>query len=539
MRNTDSKTSTGARVKAVSNWRNLRRVVQESGGYNLPRRLPSKEVLASALKECVEEGVRVGGKEWREKKRECAAKASAFLFRKIIKKERDELKEGVVREEEQYLQRMSSAHSHVCGEDCEWKAAVASEVDRLFRYDWDSKYWDYAAEGRTGTSACTENPKKEGGMVGFVREKEWEEWSRGYAGEGKEFEEYLEEARSGREERKVRVLTDDGKYRIVTISSGRQRWLEPLHNLMYDHLARFPWLVRGDVGPGQLKRMVEGEGDFVSGDYEAATDNFCPEHSRWLMERIARRCSRVPEGILALAEARFTGGILVGSSGSVERKRGQLMGDLLSFPFLCLVNYLTAYAALGAERSLLINGDDIAFRACSERRQRWEQWVEKGGLTLSKGKTLVSRWMFSLNSRFWVVRKKKSGMSELPVLRPKTLYKDQGRGLWARWEECVRMGATMEKRAKISRHFLEVNGWAKKKRGRSTDELASESCEDGEGGRERGGNSEEEPGGRGGDNGEKEGRGSGVGGVEVSSSDEVEESAEGDKKLRTLGDGSE
>lgn len=78
------------------------------------------------------------------------------------------------------------------------------------------------------------------------------------------------------------------------------------------------------------------------------------------------------------------------------------MGQLTSFPLLCLVNYITFRYAIRRDVPVRINGDDIVFRATPDEVSRWERCVAKGGLTLSKGKTLKHSRAFTLNSTpFW------------------------------------------------------------------------------------------------------------------------------------------
>nr|QED42896.1 putative RdRp [Leucoagaricus ourmiavirus F] len=436
-------------------WAKIRSSLRKVGCEgSLPSWLPSKGWLAENLKKVAEKERESTGSGVRRQNRELTGAASGFLFRKVIP--------GTVTKaqaEDAYLRSLGEKHRHKCGSDCRWKSDVRRKVEDLFPIGWDSRYEEYVERAYVGKSACLEVNAKKGGIRSWLAEQEFEEFWQGAWGEGEEFEEYAELCRLGGEERSVKVLLDDGKTRTVTVSSGKQLWLQPLHQLLYDHLAREKWLVRGEVTRKQLERMAKGHGVMVSGDYEAATDNFCPEHSRWLMELISTRCRYVPDGVLKLAESRFVGGFLIGKAGSAMRCKGQMMGDYLSFPFLCLVNYLTAWRALGENRTLMINGDDIAFRAPNDRIRRWEELVEEGGLVLSKGKTLKSDWMFSLNSMFWV--QSGSRMKKLRVVRAKTFLKESERGMWARLDE-VTKGWSGRSKEIMCRSFLEWRAHQKK-----------------------------------------------------------------------------
>nr|QED42901.1 putative RdRp [Leucocoprinus ourmiavirus A] len=437
-------------------WAKIRSVLEDVGcGKGLPWRVPDKGFLAEKLKRVAEQERKETGSGRRAQNRELTGAASGFLFRKVIPGT-----VGKTEAEVDYLRSLGSDHRHKCGSNCRWKLDVRRKVEELFPIGWDSEYKEYVERAYVGRSACLEVNKKSGGFARFVRDMEWDDWVEGYWGEGDIFESWRREVELGKEERKVSVLLEDGKTRTVTVSSGKQAWLQPFHQMMYDRLARQKWLVRGEVTRKQLRRMYEGSGLMVSGDYEAATDNFCPEHSRWLMEVISSRCRYVPVDLLQLMENRFDGGFLVGKTGRVERRKGQMMGDYLSFPFLCLVNYLTAWRSLGENESLMINGDDIAFRAPEHEIEKWEKGVAEAGLSLSKGKTLKSSWMFSLNSTFWV--EGKTGMTKLRAVRAKTFLKESERGMWARFDE-VRKGWSGKDRQIIGRSFLEWRAHQKKK----------------------------------------------------------------------------
>jgi hypothetical protein len=82
---------------------------------------------------------------------------------------------------------------------------------------------------------------------------------------------------------------------------------------------------------------------------------------------------------------------------------GQMMGSLLSFPLLCLQNYLAFRWARHVSREssrlpLLINGDDILFQSSASFAASWAQVVSDVGLVVEPSKTSVSSSFGSLNS---------------------------------------------------------------------------------------------------------------------------------------------
>jgi hypothetical protein len=226
--------------------------------------------------------------------------------------------------------------------------------------------------------------------------------------------------------RKVVEVEDGGKKRIVTVASGDMAFLAPLHHMIQDRLVRFGGVLRGDADPASLAGMVRGLDKsevVVSGDYESATDNFQVRHSRLLLELIRLQSDGIPDGWWSEALHSLTG-MLVEDNGSVHfQTNGQMMGNYLSFPLLCLTNLMTIHVAFGTMNAetmvkggkVKINGDDIVFRCLAREVEVWKRAVAACGLTLSEGKTLVHKRFFSLNSTFF--RSDHRGVYLIPVIR--------------------------------------------------------------------------------------------------------------------------
>jgi hypothetical protein len=85
-----------------------------------------------------------------------------------------------------------------------------------------------------------------------------------------------------------------------------------------------------------------------------------------------------------------------------EVTRGQMMGSYLSFPLLCVQNFLSFEFAREAEglavMPLLINGDDILFQSHGDFSARWMRVVKTLGLDVEISKTSVSDEYGTLNS---------------------------------------------------------------------------------------------------------------------------------------------
>jgi hypothetical protein len=89
------------------------------------------------------------------------------------------------------------------------------------------------------------------------------------------------------------------------------------------------------------------------------------------------------------------------------QQNGQLMGSVLSFPILCIINLVSYWISmeeyLGVEidfRELpvLINGDDILFPSNPEHYEIWKSKIRSVGFNLSIGKNYIHKNLFTINS---------------------------------------------------------------------------------------------------------------------------------------------
>jgi len=229
----------------------------------------------------------------------------------------------------------------------------------------------------------------------------------------------------------------DGKDRIVTVNSIDMTYLTPYHTLLYNHVSKQNWCLRGKAEPRKFHSFTTVEGEvFVSGDYESATDNLNVDVARHILNIINTTCSHVPVWIRDLASSTLDCEIEVKGQKAFKMERGQLMGNALSFPLLCLQNYLAFKFLVPRDVPVKINGDDIVFRGTLREFSTWSDGVTGCGLTLSKGKTAVARHWFSLNSTFFVAGTKR--VREAPVIRSTAFWKDTGDicSLKGRMETC-------------------------------------------------------------------------------------------------------
>jgi len=334
---------------------------------------------------------------------------SLFLFRKILPASTPSLSA--------YVEKMTSeAPPPADG----YISFISSELNKMFPVGWDKGYSGAVHGTCLRTSATLESSRREGGCRGLLL-KGWDERA-----------EFVKSAldkyaspKKGVNVVRAAIARCAGKDRIVTVNSADMSYLTPYHTVMYNHISKQKWCLRGEATREKFKEFTQKQGEvFVSGDYESATDNLNLDVARHILSTIARRCSHVPLWIRDLGASTLETTLMVGDPMAGYSfhtvRRGQMMGNALSFPLLCLQNYLAFKFSVRREVPVKINGDDIVFRATVREYQDWANNVSRCGLTLSLGKTAVNRNWFSLNSTFFVAGSKRVRLA--PVIRSTALF---------------------------------------------------------------------------------------------------------------------
>jgi len=325
---------------------------------------------------------------------------SLFLYRKTLPTPEPELSS--------YLDRMAGAGTPPSEE---FMSFVRVEIRKMFPDGWDAvAYLGAVLSSVLTTSSCLQNSRGKGGCRYAVLGLSSVSWC--------SHEKYvlrclLEDSEAKLLPSRVCAVETGGKWRVVSTSDVEMSILRPLHTAIYNRLSRFPWLLRGEANPSSFKAFTFSPTEFfVSGDYESATDNLSLPVQQSLLQGILEGTRWVPDHVKKMARESQVMDLELVSRGKVVRRvtqrRGQLMGNLLSFPLLCVVNYLAFRFFGGVEETrripVKINGDDIVFRAPKHICDRWKRGVVGAGLTLSEGKTMVNRHYFSLNSKLFVAR---------------------------------------------------------------------------------------------------------------------------------------
>ena len=101
----------------------------------------------------------------------------------------------------------------------------------------------------------------------------------------------------------------------------------------------------------------------------------------------------------------------------IPQTNGQLMGNILSFPILCVANYAAFHLSVEKYMGLnlpvdfvmkkfpsQINGDDILFRSNERHYPIWKKQVADFGFKLSLGKNFCHPSMFQINSQLFRLR---------------------------------------------------------------------------------------------------------------------------------------
>jgi hypothetical protein len=208
------------------------------------------------------------------------------------------------------------------------------------------------------------------------------------------------------------ALAEALKVRVITKGPpGTMYCLKPLQRFMRGHLAKHP--VFELIGKPQSARVVERamgklrQGEFwLSGDYSDATNQIDPKLSSIVWDTMCDVC-KVPVAIRQLGHRALTGHLIKEGNQLEIQLWGQLMGSIISFPILCVVNaaicrmsieYSRGVASRLEDLPLLVNGDDCVFPVTPGGYQFWGEVGKMAGLSPSVGKVYFSDSFLNINS---------------------------------------------------------------------------------------------------------------------------------------------
>jgi len=222
-------------------------------------------------------------------------------------------------------------------------------------------------------------------------------------------------------------LTEPLKVRIVTKANWFLQLLSPVQKAWHSRMREHPIyeLIGGADVESSLSGLHLKKGEYVvSGDYSAATDNiyleYTEEAARAMLEytqfRLPPGLERFETLLRQLALGTLTRSFLdLKGAAPVRITRGQMMGHILSFPLLCIINRSASCLAIPRSRFMKINGDDVIFPAKKPEYRQWKRATSLVGLEFSVGKNYFSRDLALVNSVFCVWDKMKSSWVRLAV----------------------------------------------------------------------------------------------------------------------------
>jgi hypothetical protein len=224
----------------------------------------------------------------------------------------------------------------------------------------------------------------------------------------------------------VSAVLEPLKVRLISKGDSSRYWISKfVQKGLWKHLQRYPQFVLTGrpLLISDLHDLLDREerlglsfDQWVSGDYSAATDGLNLHYTKMAFEaslaesKYEKDLKDVLRSVLYEQRLHYPDAMNPGDLDPVDQANGQLMGSILSFPILCAVNlvgyWISIEEYLGRRVKMkylpvLINGDDILFRANNEFYQLWQYNIERLGFTLSLGKNYIHSSMLTINSQMY------------------------------------------------------------------------------------------------------------------------------------------
>jgi hypothetical protein len=240
------------------------------------------------------------------------------------------------------------------------------------------------------------------------------------------------------EETKVQVspVLEPLKVRLISKGNAARYYISKFFQKeMWGYLQKFPQfsLTGSPLETSDLYALLQREkplnlkfDKWVSGDYSSATDHVDTRMTMMVFEMMldhtdyseklkdVLRSVIGPQDIEYPSRYHFEDGKVrtdqADPLSSFRQRNGQLMGSPLSFPILCLINLISYWKALEDYLGLripmdklpvLINGDDILFRANDDFYKIWKKRTSEVGFDLSLGKNYIHKDFLTVNSKLY------------------------------------------------------------------------------------------------------------------------------------------
>ena len=203
------------------------------------------------------------------------------------------------------------------------------------------------------------------------------------------------------------------KVRMITKPEASMTVLKPVQEAMFEALKNWecftpcwcPEYYEGEKPA--INRLLNPGKLLLSGDYTNATDDLNMNASFVVMKEIAKQFSDIPfleEQILREGGKHLIHYPPWTMISSRVQENGQLMGSLLSFPILCILNAFTMCKATGTDLNsvpALFHGDDIAASVTLDEFNKWKENAKNIGLSLSIGKNYLGPDWVSIDSQLF------------------------------------------------------------------------------------------------------------------------------------------
>jgi len=212
---------------------------------------------------------------------------------------------------------------------------------------------------------------------------------------------------------KIRIITKGPPLRQTVLTS---LW-KKMHTVVRQHPA-FK-LIGSQVDESyileRLGRTLTGNQKFLSGDFEAATDNLFSWVSKEIAIAISDCLQLTPIEtelfVDSLINHKFVTAAEDGQPVIKLQRRGQLMGSITSFVVLCIANAtcLRWSCEIDQKRKLtlkdapiMVNGDDGGARCTEVGYKAWRAIIAACGFKESVGKTYFTEKFFEINSTIFM-----------------------------------------------------------------------------------------------------------------------------------------
>jgi hypothetical protein len=206
---------------------------------------------------------------------------------------------------------------------------------------------------------------------------------------------------------KVRVITKGPAFTYTALKPLQRKMWSILSSLKTFELTGTP--VTPLIVNRRMGKLRDDE-DFISADYKNATNDMMSWASETVVQAISDELA-LPQEERELFIRAMTQHVIENPETKERKpqKHGQLMGSVVSFIVLCVVNATICRMAIEASRGqigrltldacrMLINGDDAVFRSNAVGYRNWEILAAFVGMKPSIGKVYRSKHFLNINS---------------------------------------------------------------------------------------------------------------------------------------------